>query len=117
MDHVFAVKQVCEKYIANGIDVFWAFVDLEKAYDTIDRHGMRQMLRVYGVGGKLLKAVQSFYIDNRACVMMGNDVSGWFPVNVGLRHGCVMSSCLFNIYIYIYMDGMWRTRFVATNSG
>ena len=48
---------------------------LEKAYDTIDRHGMWQILRVYGVGGKLLKAVQSFYIDNRAWVPVGNDVS------------------------------------------
>ena len=48
-DQVFAVRQVCEKYLANGKDVFWAFMDLEKAYDTIDRHGMWQMLRVYGV--------------------------------------------------------------------
>ena len=55
-----------EKYFANGKDVFWAFMGLEKAYDTIDRHGMWQMLRVYGVGGKLLKAVQSFYVDRRA---------------------------------------------------
>ena len=37
---MFAVRQVCEKYLANGKDVFWAFMDLEKAYDTIDRHGM-----------------------------------------------------------------------------
>ena len=33
MDQVFAVRQVCEKYLANGKDVFWAFMD------TIDRHG------------------------------------------------------------------------------
>ena len=32
-------------------------MDFEKAYDTIDRHGMGPMLRVYGVGGKFLKAV------------------------------------------------------------
>ena len=38
MDQVFAVRQVCEKYLANGKDVFWAFMNLEKAYDTIDRH-------------------------------------------------------------------------------
>ena len=57
------VKQVCEKYLANGKDVFWAFMDLEEAYDTIDRHGMWQILRVYGVGGKMLQAVQSFYLD------------------------------------------------------
>ena len=49
MDQVFAVKQVCEKYLANGKDVFCAFMDLEKAYDTIDRHDMWQMLRVDGV--------------------------------------------------------------------
>ena len=75
MDQVFAVRHVCEKYLANGKDVFWAFIDLEKAYDTIDLRGMWQMLRVYGVGGKLSKAVQSFYVDSRACVRVGNDVS------------------------------------------
>ena len=36
MDKVFAARQVCEKYLANGKDVFWSFMDLEKAYDTID---------------------------------------------------------------------------------
>ena len=84
MDQVFAVRQVCEKYLANGKDVFWAFMDLKKAYDTIDRHGMRHMLRVYGVGGKLLKAVQSFYVDSRTCVRVGNDVSECFRIKAGL---------------------------------
>ena len=41
---------------------------------------MWQMLRVYGVGGKLLKAVKNLYIDSRACVTVSNDVSEWFPV-------------------------------------
>ena len=63
---------------------------------------MWQMLRVYGVGGKLLKAVQSFYVDSWACVRVGNDVSEWFPVNVGLTQRCVMSPWLFNVY----MDGV-----------
>ena len=95
---MYAVRQLCKEYLANWKDVFWAFMDLEKANDTIDRHGMCQMLRVYGVGGKLLKAVQ------RACVRVGNDVSEWYPVNVGLRQGCVMSPWLFNAY----MDGVVR---------
>ena len=38
---------------------------------------------------------QSFYIDSRACVRVGNDVSKWFLVNVGLRQSCVMSKLLF----------------------
>ena len=52
---------------------------------------------------KLLKAVQSFYIDSIASVWVGNDVNEWFPVNVGLRLGCVMSPWLFNVY----MDGVF----------
>ena len=54
---------------------------------------------MHGVEGKLLKAVQSFYVDSWACVRVGNDVSWWFPVNVRLRQGCVMFPWLFNIYI------------------
>ena len=65
---------------------------------------MWQMLRVYGVVGKLLKAVQSFYLD-RVCVRVGNDVSESFPVNVILRLGCVMSPWLFNVY-NLYMDSV-----------
>ena len=99
-------RQVYEKYLTNGKDISWAFMDLEKAYDKIDRHGMWQMLIVYGVGEKLLKAVQSFYIDSRPCVRVGNDVSECFPVNVGLGQGCAMSPWLCNIYIY--MDGVVR---------
>ena len=64
-------------------DILWAFMDSEKASGTIDRHGMSQMLRVYGIGGKLLKAVLSFYVNSRACGRVGNDVSELFPVNVG----------------------------------
>ena len=36
----FAIRQVCEKYLANGKDVFWVFMDWEKPYDMIDQHGI-----------------------------------------------------------------------------
>ena len=77
---------------------------LRKTYDTNDRHVLWQMLRVYGVGGNLLKAVQSFYIDSSACARVGNNVSEWFQLNIELRQGCVMSPWLFNVYI----DGVVR---------
>ena len=79
-------------------------MDLENAYDTSDRHCMWPILRVYGVGGKLMEAVRSLYVDSRACVRVGNNVSEWFLVNVGLRQGCVMSPWLFNVY----KDGVVR---------
>ena len=38
---------------------------------------------MYGVGGKLLKAVQNLKVDNRACVEVGMNVSGWFETGLG----------------------------------
>ena len=92
MNEMFAVRLVCEKYIANGKDVFLRlWIWKRHMIRSIGMVCMWQMLRVYRVGGKFLKAVQSFYIDRRACVRVRNDVSEWFPVNVGLRQaGCLM---------------------------
>ena len=47
--------------------------------------------------------MQSFYIDSSACVRVGNEVSEWIRVNVGLRQGCVMSP-----WFNVYMDGVVR---------
>ena len=104
IDQIFAVRQICEKYMMKQKDVYMAFMDLEKAYDRVDRDALWQVLRIYGVGERLLQGVQSFYEDSKACVRTERGNSEWFSVNVGLRQGCVMSPWLFNVY----MDGVVR---------
>ena len=84
--------------------MYFAFWDLEKAYDRIDRDAMWNVLRLNGIGGRLLRGVKSLYVASKACVWVRNEVSEWFPVRVGLRLGCVMSPWLFNLYI----DGVVR---------
>ena len=32
-------------------------------------------LRLYGIGGRLLPGVKSFYVGSKACVRVGNEVS------------------------------------------
>ena len=103
-DQIFVVRQVCEKMLEKHREVFWAFMDLEKAYDRIDREALWQVLGIYGVGGCVLRGIQSFYEGSTACVRVGSDMSESFDVTVGLRQGCVMSPWLFNVY----MDGVVR---------
>ncbi len=40
VDQVFAVRQIVERNLGKGKDVFWAFMDLEIAYDRIDREAL-----------------------------------------------------------------------------
>ena len=63
------------------------------------RDAMWNVLRLYGTGGRLLRGVKSLYAGSKDCVRVGNEVSEWFPVRVGLRQGCVMSLWLFNLYV------------------
>ncbi len=41
---------------------------MEKAYDRVDWLALWEVLRTYGVGGKLLIAIKSFYEAASACV-------------------------------------------------
>jgi len=79
-----------------------AFLDLEGAYDGVPREALWYVLGMCGIGGKLLKAVKSFYECSESCVRVCQEESEWFEVKVGLRQGCVMSPWLFNLY----MDGV-----------
>ncbi len=76
-------------------------MDPEKAYDTVDKEALWSVLRIYGVGGQLLKGIQAFYKEANACIRVGGEFSESFAGEVGVRQGWVMSPWLFNIF----MDG------------
>ena len=99
IDQVFSLRQMSEKACEKGKQLYMCFVDLEKAYDRVDRKGVWEVMKMYGVGGHTLEAVKSFYEGSKACVRVGNGESRMFEVNVGLRQGCVMSPWLFNLYM------------------
>ncbi len=43
-----------EGYLGKDRKLYAAFMDLEKAYDRVDREALWNVLRIYGVGGQLL---------------------------------------------------------------
>ncbi len=50
IDQIFAIKILVEKYLVKDRKLFAAFMDLENTYDRVDRKGLWDTLRVYGVG-------------------------------------------------------------------
>ncbi len=71
----FCNEKLVEKYLEKDRKLFAAFMDLEKAYDRVDRKGLWEALRVYGVGGKLLEGVRSFYETASASVRVNGELS------------------------------------------
>ena len=67
MDQIFAVRQISKKFFPMRKMYFRRFVDFQMSNRYFVSAPL-EMQRVYGVGGKLLKAVQSFYVHSKACV-------------------------------------------------
>ena len=65
----------------------------------VNRKALLEVLRMYDVGGKLLKDIKSMYVNNVACVRVKRGDSKCFSINCGVRQGCIMSPLLFNIYM------------------
>ncbi len=98
MDQIFAVKILVEKHLEKDRKLFASFVDLEKAYDGVDRKGLWDTLRMYGVGRQLLEGIRS-YENASASVWVNGELSESFKLEVGVRQGCMMSPWLFSIYM------------------
>ena len=75
------------------------FVDLHKAYDSVDRELLRVVLTRFGVPAKIRKVIRQFHDGIRAHVRTDHDEhSQWFHVTQGLGQGCVQSPLLFNMF-------------------
>jgi len=60
-DAIFTLRQMQEKYGCIGKKLYFAFVDLEKAFDRVPREVTRWVLRKAGVDEWLVKAVMAMY--------------------------------------------------------
>ena len=96
---MFAVRRLQEIGRKAGVSLFMCFIDLQKAYDTVDRTLLWQVLTRIGVPPQMKAVIQQFHNDMRVCVRPNDGVClDWFEVKQGLRQGCVLSHLMFNIF-------------------
>ena len=89
------MRQVQEKTKAKKMNLYYAFVDLEKAIDRVPREVVRWALRKLGVDEWLICTVMALHTE--ACTIVRTDagLSESFEVKVGLHQGSVLSPLLF----------------------
>ena len=96
-DAIFVIRQMQERHQRKGKKLYYAFIDLEKAFDRVPREVTRWALRKSGVDEWLVNAVMAMYDEARTSVRTGSGNSESFWVKVGLHQGSVLSPLLFVI--------------------
>ena len=56
-------------------------------------------MRKFGCPRKFVAIVRTFHTNMKASVVVGGDETDPFPVNVGVKQGCVMAPVIFNLYM------------------
>ena len=96
-DAIFVVRQMQEKHLAKKKDLYFAFIDLEKAFDRVPRKVVQWALRESGVEEWLVKAVMALFEDAHTVVRTRSGDTDCFSVRVGLHQGSSLSPLLFAI--------------------
>ncbi|CAM9661930.1 unnamed protein product, partial [Ectocarpus sp. 12 AP-2014] len=92
------VRRLQELGRRRKIQLYKCFVDLKKAFDSVDRELLWKVARA-GIPEEMITVIRQFHDGMRARVRMDDgEFSTWFWVTQGLRQGCVLSPLLFNIF-------------------
>ena len=99
LDHVFTIMCMLMLYKKLKKNLFIAFIDYQKAFDTIWRAGLWAKLIKEGIGGKFLDIIKDMYSKSKSCVLQNGKISGYFSSFAGVRQGEILSPLLFAFYI------------------
>ena len=84
--------------MAHNNDDDACFIDFEKAFDWVNHEEMIKCLNDIGISGKDLKLIVNLYWTQRESIRLEKSVSDGIRIKRGVRQGCMLSPCLFNLY-------------------
>ena len=76
--------------------LFAAYVDLCKAFDSVNRDALWRILGLGGVPPKLIDLISELHSGTESAVRCGGTISDLFPVVTGVRQGCTLAPTLFS---------------------
>ena len=102
-DMNFAIRLLQEKCRLYSEDLYLLFIDLTKAFDTVNRQALWPILQKIGCPRHFVDLIRSFHDGMKVTVREGFDKSTPFGVTSGTKQGCVLAPTLFSIFFSLML--------------
>ena len=95
-DHILTLKTLIDKAFKSSSRLYTCFVDLSKAFDTINRQTIFHEMSKYNIKGPFLNIAKDMYQKLIYSIKTENVLSNSFETKIGVKQGCVLSTTFFH---------------------
>ena len=109
---IFCIRQILEKKWEYDDTIHQLFIDFKKAYDSVKREALYNILTELGIPKKLVRLGLSKMClsETYSRVHVGRFLSDAFPIHGGLKQGDALSPLLFNFALEYAIKGVQGNR-------
>ena len=98
-------------------NIYFCFIECARAFGYVDHNKLWEVLQEMGIPDHLTCLLRNLCASQEATVTTGHGTLGWFQVRKGVHKACILSPCLFNLYVEYIMrnagldEGQLKSRF------
>ena len=109
--HILALRRIVEELKNHDMEAVLTFIDFRKAFDSINRKRMLEILEAYGIPPDIVNAIRVMYEDTSAVVITPDGETDAFNINTGVLQGDPLAPFLF----IMCLDYALRTSITETD--
>ena len=95
-DQIANIYWVIEKAREFQKNIYFCFIDYAKGFDCVDHSILWNILKEMGLPD-LTCLLRNLYAGQEATIRTGHEPTDWFQIGKGVRQGCILSPCWFNL--------------------
>ena len=97
-DQIADMCWIIEKVREFQKNIYFCFIDYAKAFDCVDHNKLWKLLKEMEIPDHLTCRLKNLCTGKDATVRTGHGTTDWFQIGKGVRQGCILSPCLFNLH-------------------
>ena len=97
-DQIANIRWIMKKAREFQKNIYFCLIDYAKAFDYVDHNKLWKILKEMGIPDHITCLLRNLYTGQEATVRTGHGTADWLQIGKGVRQGCILSPCLFNLY-------------------